>query len=91
MLGTLNGGLEARAVKLEGSQIQAEATGYMELRDRSMILTRINVHYRLEIPAGARETVDRLLDKHGEKCPTAQSLKGAVEVTWSADITEGEG
>jgi uncharacterized OsmC-like protein len=61
----------------------------MELRDRLLVLTRINVHYHLTIPAGTRETVNRLLEKHGEKCPTAASLKGAVEVTWSADIEEG--
>jgi uncharacterized OsmC-like protein len=89
MLGTLNGGLEARGVRLTGSQIYADASGEMELRDRLLVLTRINVHYHLTIPAGTRETVDRLLEKHGEKCPTAASLKGAVEVTWSADIEEG--
>jgi uncharacterized OsmC-like protein len=88
MLGTLNGGLEARGVKLEQDQIRADASGFMEMRDRLMVLTRINVHYQLSIPAGTRETVERLLEKHSEKCPTAASLKGAVEVTWSADITE---
>ncbi len=90
MLGTLNGGLEARGVKLRQDQIRAEATGFMELRDRSMILTRINVHYHLSIPSGTRETVDRLLEKHGEKCPTAASFKGAIDVTWSAGIVEVE-
>ena len=91
MLGTLNGGLEARGVKLQADQIYADATGYLEPRDRVPLLERVHVHYRLTIPAGTRETVDRLLEKHAEKCPTAQSLKGAVEVTWSADIVEGEG
>lgn len=88
MLGTLNGGLEARGVKLEGDQIQADVTGYNEVRDKLPLLVRVHVHYLLSIPAGTRETVNRLLERHAEKCPTAQSLKGAVEVTWTADITE---
>ena len=90
MLGTLNGGLEARGVKLAGNQIYADVTGYNETRDKLPVLVRVHVHYHLTIPAGTRETVDRLLDKHTDKCPTAQSLKGAVEVTWSAEIAEDE-
>jgi uncharacterized OsmC-like protein len=88
MLGTLNGGLEARGVKLEPGQIKARVEGINELRDGNIVLTRIFVHYQLNIPAGTRETVVRLLGKHQEKCPTAQSLKGAIEVSWTAEITE---
>jgi len=90
MLGTLNGGLEARGVKLSGDQISADVVGENEVRDGLPVLTRIVVNYRLRIPAGTRETVDRLLAKHQEKCPTAATLKGAVEVTWTADISETE-
>lgn len=88
MLGTLNGGLEARGVKLSGAAISAEAVGENEIRDGLPVLTRIVVNYRLRIPAGTRETVDRLLAKHQDKCPTAASLRGAVEVSWTADINE---
>jgi organic hydroperoxide reductase OsmC/OhrA len=88
MLGTLNGGLEARGVKLTGDAIAADVVGDNEVQDGLPVLKRINVHYRLRIPHEARETVDRLLAKHQEKCPTAASLRGAVSVSWSADITE---
>ena len=88
MLGTLNGGLEARGVKLSAGAIQASVVGENELRDGMPVLTRITVNYRLRIPAGTRETVDRLLARHPDKCPTAQSLRWAVEVLWTADITE---
>ena len=91
MLGTLNGGLEARGVSLSGDQMVADVTGFNEVRDGLPVLTRVHVHYHLSIPADARETVDRLLSKHQEKCPTAASLKGAVEVTWEASIRERSG
>lgn len=88
MLGTLNGGLEARGVHLAPDQIIADVEGVNELQDGNIRLTRILVHYQLRIPAGTRETVERLLARHQEKCPTAQSLKGAIEVSWTADIRE---
>jgi len=88
MLGTLSGGLEARGVKLSGDAIVADVVGENEMRDGMPVLARITVNYRLRIPAGTRETVDRLLSKHQDKCPTATSLRGAVDVSWTADIRE---
>ncbi len=88
MLGTLNGALEVRDVKLPSDAIRAEARGINEIRDRLPVLTRIEVAYKLRIPAGTRETVERALSRHQEKCPTAATLKGAVEVSWTAEIEE---
>jgi len=33
-----------------------------------------------------RDKVDRALETHVSKCPTAQSIKDSVEITWTADI-----
>ena len=89
MLGTLAGGLEAREITLEEGAITAEVEGYNEVRDRVPVLTRVHVIYTLRVPEGSREAVERLLSKHATKCPTAMSLKGAVEVTWEAEVHEG--
>ncbi len=88
MLGTLNGALEVRGVSLRPDAIGAEVVGVNELRERLPVLTRIEIAYRLRIPAGSRETVDRALSRHQEKCPTAATLEGAVEVSWTAEIDE---
>jgi organic hydroperoxide reductase OsmC/OhrA len=88
MLGTLNGGLEARGVKLSGDAISADVVGENEVQDGLPVLKRIIVSYKLRIPKEARETVDRLLAKHQDKCPTAATLRGAVEVSWNAEIIE---
>jgi len=77
-----------REVKLGTEQIRAKAEGFNEMQGKIPLLTRIHVHYTLQIPAGSREKVDRALSTHVERCPTAQSLAGAVDVTWSADIEE---
>lgn len=77
-----------RGISLDPGDIVADARGVHALRDRIPVLTRIEVDYTLRIPAGSRETVDRALSRHLEKCPTARSLEGAVEMAWTADITE---
>lgn len=46
------------------------------------------MRYRLRVPGGTRETVERALARHASRCPTAMSLKGAVEVTWEAEVDE---
>ena len=70
--------------------ISVEAEGTNEVVDRVVVLTKIHAHYTIRLPVGApREKVDRALATHVAKCPTARSLEGAVEVTWSADVTEG--
>ena len=88
MFGTLKGALDVRQVKLEGDALEAEVEGINEMRDGLPVLTEVRLHYTLRIPAGSRETVDRALARHQAKCPTANSLDGAVKVSWTADITE---
>lgn len=88
MLGTLNGALEVRGVKLEPDAVRVRAKGINEVRDKIPVLTEIKVHYGLTIPKGSREIVDRALSTHQEKCPTANSLKAAVRIVWTADIDE---
>ena len=88
MLGTLNGALEVRGIRLEPDAIRAEAEGINEIVERLPVLTEIRIRYRLRIPAGAREKVDRALAGHQSKCPTAASLRGAVEIGWEAEIEE---
>ena len=88
MLGTLSGALEARGIQLPGEAIRARAEGYNELRDGIVTLTRIQVAYRLRIPSGSREKVERALARHQEKCPTARSLKAAVAISWTAEVEE---
>ena len=88
MLGTLNGALEVRGISMDGEAITAEVRGVNEVRDGLPVLTAIDIQYRLSIPEGSRETVDRALAKHQSKCPTAATLAPAVEISWSAEIAE---
>ena len=88
MLGTLNGALEVRQVSLPPDAISARVEGINEVVDKIPTLTEIRITYRLKIPAESREVVDRALETHQAKCPTAQSLAGAVAISWEADIED---
>lgn len=88
MLGTLNGALEVRGVSLDPEHITAEVEGLTRMRDGLPLLAEIVVRYRLRIPPGSRDTVERALERHQSKCPSAQTLAGAVDVRWTADIEE---
>ena len=88
MLGTLNGALEVREIRLEAADIAADVEGINRVRDGVPVLAEIVVRYRLRIPAGIRETVERALERHQSKCPTAQSIKDAIDVRWTAEIEE---
>ena len=88
MLGTLNGALEVRGIRLAPADISADAEGVNEVVDGIVRLTEIRIAYRLRIPSGSREVVERALSRHQEKCPTAMSLAAAVKIGWTADIEE---
>ena len=78
-----------RGIKVADGDLNCTVEGTNEVVDRIIVLTRIDVHYTLRLPAGAdRGVVDRALASHVSKCPTARSLDGAVEIGWPAEITE---
>ena len=54
-----------------------------------MRITKIRLHYRVKVPPGAGEKVDRVLTSYADKCPAYQSVKGCIECSWDAEIEEG--
>jgi len=69
--------------------ISVEVEGTNEVVDRIIVLTKIHVHYRLRIPSEAPDDkVSRALETHVSKCPTAQSIKESVDITWTAEFVE---
>ena len=79
-----------RGIQVANDAISCTAEGTNEVVDRVIVLTKIHVHYTLRIPPGAPEDkVSRALETHVSKCPTAQSIKDSVEITWTADRVEG--
>ncbi len=79
-----------RGIAVPGDAISCTAEGTNEIVDKVILLTKIHVHYTIRLPEGAdQEKVDRALDTHVSRCPTAQSIKDSVEIAWSVEFVEG--
>ena len=44
----------------------------------------------LAVPADAREATERALVAHPQGCPAHQSVKNAIQITWSASLKAGD-
>jgi len=51
-------------------------------------ISRIRLRYRFSIPSGMGEKAERALAVYSDGCPAYQSIKGCIECTWTADMTE---
>ena len=66
----------------------ANVEGDIEEVEGVLRITRIRLHYAFTIPSGTRQKADRALETYADKCPAYQSVKGCIECSWDADITE---
>jgi uncharacterized OsmC-like protein len=54
--------------------------------DGVLVIRRITVTYRLELPAEHHETARRVLAIHTRACPVARSLEGAIEIQTKLEL-----
>jgi len=83
----LGAALDVREVKSAGNLV-AHVEGDIEDVDGVLKITTIRLHYRIKIPPGSREKVDRALATYADKCPAYLSVKDCISCTWDADIVE---
>jgi uncharacterized OsmC-like protein len=46
-----------------------------------LVIKRIHVTYHLKLKPDQRETAERVLEFHADKCPVARTIKGCVDIT----------
>jgi hypothetical protein len=51
-------------------------------------ISRIRLRYRFRAPEGLREKAERALAVYADACPAYQSIKGCIDCSWTAEITE---
>jgi uncharacterized OsmC-like protein len=69
-------------------KLRADVEGDIEDVDGVLRITRIRLRYHVRIPSGTREAVERALEVYADGCPAYQSVKGCIDVSWDADLTE---
>ena len=68
--------------------LSALVEGDIEEVDGVLKITRIRIRYRITIPPGSRDLVDRALAGYADQCPAYQSVRGCIDVTWDAEIEQ---
>ena len=86
MYGTLRRALEARGIAIDDKDYTAAVEGRIESVGNAIRITSIDVRYEFPVPSDKREAAERALRVHPQGCPAHQSVKDAIEITWSADM-----
>ena len=60
--------------------MQTEAVGEIVDDDGVLVIERITVTYRLQVPEDRREEAERVHGFHARFCPVVRSIDGGIEV-----------
>jgi uncharacterized OsmC-like protein len=86
LTGTFGGALEARGIPAGDGRLQADAIGEVELDAKVLVVRRIHVTYRLMADEAQRETIERVLDFHADRCPVARTIGGCVAISTRLEL-----
>ena len=89
MYGTLRGALAGRKIAFDRESSIATVEGRITGIGKTIRIKSIHMKYELAVPAESREATERALTLHPEGCPAHQSVQGAIEVTWEAQVRFG--
>jgi len=89
MYGTLRGALAGRKIAFDRESYIATVEGRITGIGKTIRIKSIHMKYELAVPAESREATERALTLHPEGCPAHQSVQGAIEVTWEAQVRFG--
>jgi uncharacterized OsmC-like protein len=68
--------------------LTADVEGDIEEVEGVLKITKIRLHYKINVPPDSREKVDRALSTYAEKCPAYQSIKHCIDCSWDAEVIE---
>lgn len=60
--------------------------GEVEKDEGVLVIRRIHVRYRLQVPAVKEEAARRAYDVHPPFCPVYRTLSGCIEVTTELEL-----
>ncbi len=66
----------------------AEVEGDVTDEEGVIRVSEIRLRYRLKIPAGTQDKVQRALETYASRCPAYLTVKDCIAVSWTADVEE---
>jgi uncharacterized OsmC-like protein len=75
-------------VKASEGRLTSEAVGEVEVEDGVLVIKRIHVQYALALDSDAdRGAVQRAFEHHMPYCPVYRSIREAIDVTTSIELS----
>ncbi len=87
-MGTLATVLAGKKIPTFGDRFRADVEGDIEDVGGVLKITKIRVRYTLKVPPGKTAEAREALGTYIGKCPGAMSVKGAIAIEDSAEISE---
>ena len=66
----------------------SDARGEIEKDGNVLVIKRIHVSYHLKLKPEQRETAERVLEFHADKCPVARTIKDCVAITTELNMED---
>ncbi len=87
-MGTLAGVLASKKIPTHTDCYHADVEGDIENVEGILKITRIRVHYFLQVPRGKEADARQSLDEYLHRCPGAQSVIGCIHIDHKMTIQE---
>ncbi len=68
--------------------LTSDARGEIEKDGTVLVIKRIHVSYHLKLKPEQRETAERVLGFHADKCPVARTIKNCVAITTELNMED---
>ncbi|HEY7585968.1 MAG TPA: OsmC family protein [Candidatus Deferrimicrobiaceae bacterium] len=88
MMGTLATVLAGKKIPTFADRFRADVEGDVEDVDGVLRISKIRVKYTIKVPPGKTAETREALKIYHEKCPAEMSVRAAIEISDSAEITE---
>ncbi len=69
-------------------RLDSAARGEIEKDGNVLVIKRIHVSYHLNLKPEQRETAQRVLGFHADKCPVARTIKGCVDISTELNMED---
>ncbi len=87
MLGVLAAALEARQIPCHPDKLSATVEGHIRNVEGKNLLTDVNIHYTVRVPAAKREEALRAPQVHEAGCPASQSVRRGIDIEYDWELT----
>ena len=67
--------------------METKVEGEVEKEDGVLVLKRVRATFRVTVPDGAHQTVERVAQLAISKCPVARSIEGSISVSTAVEYT----